>query len=85
MVDIAVLFGAKREVAKKELLESLQFEIKLANVRIETCIDKLRIFATNEILNFFLIQSSLRDSIFTNNLARRIIKNCYSNNEELLF
>lgn len=32
MVDIAVLFGADRKVAEKELLESLQFEIKLANV-----------------------------------------------------
>lgn len=32
MVDIAVLFGANKEVAEKELLESLNFEIKLANV-----------------------------------------------------
>lgn len=32
MVDVAVLFGAKREVALKELGESLQFEIDLANI-----------------------------------------------------
>lgn len=32
MVDIAVLFGAKREAAQKELKDSLEFEIKLANV-----------------------------------------------------
>lgn len=32
MVDIAVLFGAERERATKELMESLDFEIKLANV-----------------------------------------------------
>lgn len=33
MVDIAVLFGANRQRATQELLESLKFEIKLANVR----------------------------------------------------
>ena len=33
MVDIAVIFGANRERATQELLESLKFEIKLANVR----------------------------------------------------
>ncbi|XP_031344609.1 neprilysin-2-like isoform X1 [Photinus pyralis] len=32
MVDIAVIFGADTEVAKKELKESLDFEIKLANI-----------------------------------------------------
>lgn len=32
MVDIAVLFGAKRETAATELKESLTFEIALANV-----------------------------------------------------
>ncbi|XP_030375885.1 neprilysin-2 isoform X2 [Scaptodrosophila lebanonensis] len=32
MVDIAVLFGANKEQAKKELLESLEFEIALANI-----------------------------------------------------
>lgn len=32
MVDIAVLLGAKRSRAEEELKESLQFEIKLANV-----------------------------------------------------
>lgn len=32
MVDIAVLFGADKKRATKELMESLQFEISLANV-----------------------------------------------------
>lgn len=32
MVDIAVLFGAERERATKELKDSLEFEMKLANV-----------------------------------------------------
>jgi len=32
MVDIAVMFGADRERARKELMESLNFEIKLANI-----------------------------------------------------
>lgn len=32
MVDIAVMFGASKERAEKELKESLQFEINLANV-----------------------------------------------------
>lgn len=34
MVDIAVLFGADRDRAQKELKESLEFEIKLANVSV---------------------------------------------------
>lgn len=33
MVDIAVLFGAERERATKELRNSLDFEMALANVR----------------------------------------------------
>ncbi|KAI8129853.1 hypothetical protein FF38_13123 [Lucilia cuprina] len=32
MVDMAVLFGAEKETAKKELRESLQFEMDLANI-----------------------------------------------------
>lgn len=32
MVDIARLFGADADRAKRELLESLQFEMELANV-----------------------------------------------------
>ncbi|XP_017046056.1 neprilysin-2 isoform X1 [Drosophila ficusphila] len=32
MVDIAVLFGANRELAKTELLSSLEFEMALANI-----------------------------------------------------
>lgn len=32
MVDMAVLFGADKEIAKHELKESLQFEMDLANV-----------------------------------------------------
>ncbi|XP_015116946.1 neprilysin-2 isoform X2 [Diachasma alloeum] len=32
MVDIAVILGAKREFAEKQLLQSLKFEIKLANI-----------------------------------------------------
>lgn len=33
MIDNAVIFGATRERAEKELLESLEFETRLANVR----------------------------------------------------
>lgn len=33
MVDIAVIYGAERERAETELMESLEFEIALANVR----------------------------------------------------
>ena len=33
MVDIAVILGADKARAKKELKESLEFEMKLANVR----------------------------------------------------
>lgn len=32
MVDVAVTFGVDRSRAERELLESLEFEIKLANV-----------------------------------------------------
>lgn len=32
MVDIAVIYGAERSRAKRELLDSLNFEIALANV-----------------------------------------------------
>lgn len=32
MVDIAVIYGADRDRAERELLESLEFEIALANV-----------------------------------------------------
>ena len=32
MVDIAVIFGADRTHAQKGLIESLEFEMKLANV-----------------------------------------------------
>ncbi|XP_062124663.1 neprilysin-2-like isoform X3 [Drosophila sulfurigaster albostrigata] len=32
MVDISVLFGAKKEEAKEQLLQSLEFEIALANI-----------------------------------------------------
>lgn len=31
MVDIAIIFGAEKESAIRELKESLEFEIKLAN------------------------------------------------------
>lgn len=34
MVDMAVLFGADRSRAEKELKESVNFEMALANVRI---------------------------------------------------
>jgi len=34
MVDIAVLFGANRDLAKTELLLSLEFEMALANVSV---------------------------------------------------
>lgn len=32
MIDLAVLFGANREKAEEELLQALQFEMKLSNV-----------------------------------------------------
>ena len=35
MVDIAVILGADKARASEELKESLEFEMKLANVRIE--------------------------------------------------
>lgn len=35
MVDMAVLFGADKEKAKKEMLDSLNFEMALANVSAE--------------------------------------------------
>lgn len=38
MVDISVLFGANKEQAKEQLLQSLEFEIALANV----CYEALR-------------------------------------------
>lgn len=34
MVDTAVIYGADKKVAEVELLEALEFEIALANVRI---------------------------------------------------
>lgn len=33
MVDIAVILGAERERAEEELMTSLKFEMKLANVK----------------------------------------------------
>lgn len=35
MVDMAVIFGAERTRAERELMDSLNFEIALANVNIE--------------------------------------------------
>lgn len=34
MVDIAVMFGAKRDVATEDLRKSLEFEMKLAKVSV---------------------------------------------------
>lgn len=34
MVDIAVIYGANRNRAEKELMDSLKFEMKLANVSV---------------------------------------------------
>lgn len=34
MVDIAEMFGAKREIAKEDLRKSLEFEMKLAKVSV---------------------------------------------------
>lgn len=31
-VDLAVIYGADKEIAKKEMMEALNFEIALANV-----------------------------------------------------
>lgn len=42
MVDISVLFGADRTRALKELEESLDFEIKLANVSYQEISDEDR-------------------------------------------
>lgn len=39
MVEIAVSIGANRTRAKKECLEQLEFEIKLANVRHQNIFD----------------------------------------------
>lgn len=35
MVDIAVIYGAERSRAERELLESLEFEMALANVSVK--------------------------------------------------
>lgn len=34
MVDMAVIYGANRKRAEREVMESLEFEMKLANVSI---------------------------------------------------
>lgn len=34
MVDMAVIYGAERERAERELMDSLNFEIALANVSV---------------------------------------------------
>ena len=36
MIDVAVMFGANRSRAEKELFDALQFEIELAKVLIDT-------------------------------------------------
>lgn len=46
MVDVAVIYGADRNLATKELKESLEFELKLANVRF------LRKIIENNVSNF---------------------------------
>lgn len=38
MVDIAAIYGAERDRAERELLESLEFEIALANVSVTDAI-----------------------------------------------
>lgn len=43
MVDVAVLFGANKSDAERELLESLKFEIELAKVEKYFCIHTLTI------------------------------------------
>lgn len=35
MVDIAVIYGADRSRAERELMESVEFEMKLANVSVK--------------------------------------------------
>lgn len=35
MIDIAVIYGADRSRAERELMESIEFEMKLANVSVE--------------------------------------------------
>lgn len=36
-IDMALLFGAERDLAEKEMLEVLEFEIALANVSLLNC------------------------------------------------
>lgn len=53
MVDIAVIFGAEKERASTELMDSLLFEIQLANVRYPS------FFITKKLINvadFFFVR-----------------------------
>ena len=67
MVDIAVILGANRSRAENELKESLEFEIKLANVSIKN-------FFRNKRSNiFFFISKVLEKLLFmfcTNKVKR---------------
>lgn len=52
MVDNAVIFGADRETAEKELKESLEFEMKLANVMFKIHCFQLNLSSMFSILDF---------------------------------
>lgn len=58
MVDVAVIYGAERSRAERELLDSLNFEIALANVRVKSIYLNVKpksIFISNQyLMNFKL-------------------------------
>lgn len=65
MVDLAEIFGANRDYAKRELNESLHFEIELAKVKLQSSF-QLNFFAranTNFFLQISLSTSERRDPL----------------------
>lgn len=75
MVDIAQMFGTERHKAREELLESLKFEIRLANVQKYVC--ELLI---NSAFQFSLSQEDRRNiSSLYNLLTIQELENKYKN------